>query len=103
MNPYTYIFVRQDLSKPQQIVQAAHAALVAGEKFHQPAPTNIVLIGVENQYDLLEVSQLLEYHRIEHTMFNEPDYDTGFTAIATKPLTDNRERKPLNKFKLLSD
>lgn len=36
---------------------------------------------------------------IEFEMFYEPDYDTGYTAIATRPLI-GKERKPLSKYTL---
>lgn len=98
-----YIFIREDLSKPQQIVQASHAALEAGFTFQKPkTTTHIVLIGTKNQAELRETAEYLERHGIEFEMFFEPDYDTGYTAIATRPLF-GKERRPLKRFQLLKE
>ena len=100
--PYMYIFIREDLTGPQRIVQASHAAHEAGHEFGKPddGSTHIVLIGIKTQECLLTAAQHLERHDIPYRMFHEPDYDTGFTAIATKPLI-GAERKPLRKFRTL--
>ncbi len=98
-----YIFVREDLSHPQQIVQASHAASEASFRFEKPEqPLHIVLCGVKDQHHLMNVAQYLGRHGIEFELFFEPDYDTGNTAIATQPLYD-QQRKPLRKFKLLQE
>jgi len=95
--------VRQDLSTPQQIVQASHAALEAGFRFQKPAETSfIVLIGAKSEHDLLKIADYLNRHQIDHEMFFEPDYNTGHTAIATRPLYGD-ERKPMRKFQLLQE
>lgn len=95
-----YIFIREDLTHEQQIVQASHAALEAGFRFDAPTETtHIVLIGAKDEMKLREIQLHLEDTRIEHEIFYEPDYDTGFTAIATRPLFGD-ERKHLRKFKL---
>lgn len=94
---YMYVWVREDLSAPQQIVQSSHASARIGELYH--SDTNIVLIGVDNENSLKQISCLLEDHEINSHMFFEPDIDQ-FTAIASEPLTGDR-RKPLRKFKLL--
>ena len=96
-NYYMYVFVKEDLSHPQQIVQAAHAAAKIGEKYH--GDTYIVLCGAKNEEHLDAISQHLERHSIDHELFFEPDID-GYTTIATAPLKGN-ERQPLRKFKLL--
>lgn len=98
--PYTYLFVRTDLSIPQLIVQASHAALEAGFRFARPDATpHLVLIGVNDQDQLKQTADYLGRHGIEFEMFHEPDYDTGYTSIATKPLF-GKERNPLKKYKL---
>lgn len=98
--PYMYIFIRKDLTVPQQIVQASHAALEAGFAYNQPAgSTYIVLISIKNQSDLTKVSDRLTSQGIDHQKFFEPDYDTGYTAIATRPLFGT-EREPLKRYSL---
>jgi hypothetical protein len=96
-----YIFVRQDLSQPQQIVQASHAAHEAGHDFGKAeGSTHIVLIGMPSQAKLLATADHLDTHNIPYKLFYEPDYDTGYTAIATQPLVGD-QRVPLRKFRLM--
>jgi hypothetical protein len=95
-----YIFIREDLTHEQQIVQASHAALEAGFQFSAPKETtHIVLIGAKDEDKLKQIQLHLIDNGIEHEIFFEPDFDTGFTAIATRPLFGD-ERIPLKKFKL---
>ncbi len=97
-NPYMYIFVREDLTPAQQIVQAAHAVDELNKE-HPHSPGNyMVLCGVDNHTDLLDTASYLNDQGIAHHMFFEPDVDS-FTAIATKPLKGS-DRKPLRRFKL---
>ena len=97
-----YIFVRKDFSLAQQIVQAAHVALEAGFRFEKPdSPTHIVLIGVPDESTLLVEHQRLELNGIECEIFHEPDDPiNGWTALATRPIYDKKERKLLNKHRL---
>jgi hypothetical protein len=96
-----YIFVREDLPHTYQIVQAAHATHHAGIRFGKTdLPTHFVLIGVKNQEAMLAAARFLEFHQIEFEMFHETDNDTGYTAIATKPLV-GEERKPMKRFQLM--
>lgn len=98
-----YIFIRQDLTKCQQIVQAAHATHQAGIRFGDTElPTHFVLIGVKDQNELLKTSQYLLQNGIEYEMFHEPDFDTGYTAIATIPLI-GEQRKPMRKFQIMKE
>ena len=56
-NPYTYVFIRKDLSPEQQIVQACHASLEAGFRFRQPETTSyLIVLGVDNFEELEEAS-----------------------------------------------
>jgi hypothetical protein len=96
--PYTYLFIRLDLEPARQIVQAAHAALEAGHAFGEHS--HLVLIGANSEQQLLNIAEHLTTHQIEFQMFHEPDYNTGHTAICTRPLTGD-ERKPLRKFSLM--
>lgn len=97
-NPYMYIFVRNDLSHPQQIVQAAHAVDEMNKEFPHDSGNYMVLCGVDSHADLLDTASYLTDQGIDHHMFFEPDVDS-FTAIATRPLT-GEDRKPLKRFKL---
>lgn len=98
--PYTYLFIRRDLSGPQQIVQAAHAALQAGNRFGPHS--HLVLIDITSEDDLYKAADHLEQHDIQFEMFHEPDYDTGHTAICTQPLAGEL-RRPLRRYKLMKE
>jgi len=95
--PYVYVFVRQDMSKEYQIVQACHACL---EVEKVPAETHLILIGVKNQLELLEVAEKLTAKAIGFEMFFEPDYETGHSALTTEPIYGAR-RLVFKKYKLL--
>lgn len=95
-----YIFIREDLDHAYQIVQAAHATHQAGIRFGSTQlPTHFVLIGAKNEMALEKIAMQLEELGIEFEMFFEPDHNTGFTAIATRPLYGD-ERKPFRKFNI---
>lgn len=52
-NPYMYLFIREDLSIPQQIVQTAHAVDELGKRIKGTAQTNhMVLFGVPDEAHL---------------------------------------------------
>ena len=84
--PYTYVFVRNDLSYAQQIVQASHATLEAGFRFEQPEDVSaIVLFPAANEKELFDRARLLRENGIEHHMFFEPDIGQ-YTAISTRAM-----------------
>ena len=98
-NPYVYLFIREDLSIPQQIVQTAHAVDELGKRIRNSDNTNFMcLFGVDNEAALQKVAEYLDRNGVEFEMFYEPDVDT-FTAIATVPLVGD-DRKIMKKFKL---
>lgn len=95
-NPYMYIFVRNDLTHPQQIVQASHSAYEMGKLAPVGCQPNVVLIGVSNEEELLSVEELLMRNDIPYHQFYEPDI-SGFTSISTAPVTGG-ERSVFKKF-----
>lgn len=97
-NPYMYLFVREDLTPSQQIIQAAHAVDELNKKYPHGPGNFMVLCGATNETDLCEVSELLSFEGIGHHLFFESDIDS-YTAIATVPLKGS-ERKPLSRFPL---
>lgn len=94
---YMYLFVRRDLSAPQQIVQSSHAAAYIGHRYH--GETSIVLCDVPDEAGLHKVSDYLAGHEIDHEKFFEPDIE-AHTAIATQPLMGDK-RRLLRKFSLM--
>jgi hypothetical protein len=67
--------------------------------FPEPGTPNIIVIGVPNQEALRHALTRLERHQIPHYAWGEPDYDYGFTAIATVPL-DQKQRAVLSNYRL---
>lgn len=93
---YTYCFVRKDIPMFAQLVQLGHACL------QRPAPdqvNNLILFEVKNEDHLVQTKAYLESRGIDAYMFYEPDYDMGYTAIATEPI-EGEDRKMFAKFNL---
>lgn len=82
---YFYNIVRSDLSLPQQAVQAAHSACMAGEAYGQSL-TSMVLLGIPDKEALESLASDLGEKGIDFKMFFEPDWDTGHSALCTEPL-----------------
>lgn len=82
-----YVFVRTDISVPQQAVQAAHAAYQAGCLFLKPEDIpSLILLGVDNKEALVETSKYLDKNNIKYYLFEEPHYNMGYSAIGTECL-----------------
>jgi len=100
-HPYTYIFIRTDLSPAQQLVQASHAALEAGFEFEKPSKTSsIIMLPAKDKSELYEIHDRLDRYGIKHKMFFEPDFEMGHSAIATEPIKDLKTRRIMSKYKL---
>lgn len=102
-NPeYCYVFVRQDLSKEQQLVQAAHATLVLGNKLKRSDVNELyfTVIGVPQLIDFVKVTKDLNAHGTKYESFYEPDQGNTLTAIATHPIPKDQRGK-LKDYKLL--
>jgi len=101
-HPYTYVFIRTDLSLAQQMVQLSHAALEAGKTLHgsDDPISSIIMLPAKNKAELHEIAQRLERYDIKYTMFKEPDFDMGHSAIATMPIKDMKTRRIMTKYNL---
>lgn len=98
MNPYMYLFVRDDLTAAQQIVQTAHAVDELNKKYPHGPGNYMVLCSAKSESELFNISRYLEQDNIVHEMFFEPDVNS-YTAIATQPLIGDL-RKPMKRFRL---
>ena len=97
---HVYVFVRNDLTNAQKVVQACHAVLeMTREHISDKQRHSIVVIGAKNEKKLHSIATELTLHDIKWRWFVEPDMNNTVTAIATEPLTDKREL--LKRFKLL--
>lgn len=95
-NHYVYLFIREDLSIPQQIIQTAHAVDDMNKSYPHESENYMVLCSVKDEERLFLISELLKDRNIHHETFFEPDIN-GHTAIATRPLK-GEERKILRNF-----
>ena len=101
---YTYVFVRQDLSPEYQLVQAAHATMVLGQKMpsnFDARKTYFTVIGVPNEWELKEVKRILNENGFPFEEFIEPDIGNEITAVATHPI-HWLKRKQLKNYSLLT-
>jgi hypothetical protein len=84
------------LSVAQQITQSGHAIYSLVRQYHPEFEIpNIVTIGVPDLAALKRVQKKLADYQIPHFSWIEPDFELGFTSIATIPLT--YEQKQLLK------
>jgi hypothetical protein len=84
----SYLVVRRDLPHSQQVVQSSHAAMAVGFAMSDPAePVHLAVLAVENQDELMKVVKELEKASWEYELFDEPDHNTGYTALCTYPRT----------------
>lgn len=99
---YVYIFVRQDLSNEQQLVQAAHVTLVLGSKLKHKDVSELyfAVIGIPQLSDFCGVMKDLHTHGTKYECFYEPDQGNTITAIATHPIKD-KDRGILLNYKRL--
>lgn len=96
------MWVRDDLTIAQQIVQAAHATHESGAAFGCSAECHLILFKVLNQGQLHEVMGICKENNIQYCAFNEPDPESeplGLTALCTEPIYGDG-RKLFKKFKI---
>lgn len=98
---YTYVVVREDLTRAQALVQVAHAAYEAARRFDLDGlATHLVAVTVKDQEGLLDFSERLKETGINHHVFFEPDDNMGESALATRPIQSNKERGLFKKLPL---
>lgn len=99
MTPYVYVAVRSDLTPAQQLVQAAHATQESGAQFGCPEHCHMVVFEVNGVDGLQKFCEVCARAGIQHTLFYEPDYDLGYTAACTEPIT-GATRSHFRRFQL---
>jgi hypothetical protein len=83
-----------------QIIQAAHATQEITKEIEHPERTcHFILFEAKDEQHLKDIKCKLDARDIKSHMFHEPDYDTGYTAIATEPIYGD-DRKFFRKFKM---
>lgn len=83
MSQRLYVLVRNDLPQSYKAVQAGHA--VAEWLLHDQTWRNetLVYLGVNDENELLDWKERLDYRNIKYVAFREPDIGNELTAIAT--------------------
>lgn len=106
---YTYVIVRKDLPVYYQIIQAGHAIQEMMLGLHElDSETNKIrknymcLLEVKNEQELMRAYSWIESCGINCHMFYEPDYETGYTAVASEPIPwdDVESRKVFDRFRM---
>lgn len=83
---YSYVLIRSDLSIEQQLVQAVHAGMKAvGEHGNLCPDTRLAVLAVRDRAHLLQCAGELADAGIAFSLFEEPDYAMGASALATAP------------------
>lgn len=86
--------VREDLTHPQQVVQACHAVIEAVQS--TPPETdkhpNVIICAVRDERRLLSLAARLARKGIAFQVFSEPDMDGQRTALATEVVYGDRRR-----------
>ena len=96
---YIYIALRSDLSRPQQSVQASHAAIEAARRFlnsYSEHPSIIVL----NMKDEKAIRKFRDNCPVEFAEFREPNIENQLTAIATCAIFGD-QRNYFRKYQLI--
>jgi len=99
---YIYMFIREDLSPEQKIVQIGHACYEAGKKFQDTnGISSMILLSAKDQDDLKRIADTIDGRGIEFYMFYEPDFGPmGYSALCTKPITERREQNFFRRWNL---
>lgn len=102
MKKTIYVFVRNDLSYSQKVVQTAHAVLESTRAYIEDDNRyKIVVFGAKSEAKLKAIMEEAASHEIRTVAFTEPDMQYQTTAIATEPLCDEK-RTVFARYKLLS-
>jgi len=98
--PYVYALIRRDIPFAQQLVQVGHAALEAGREHYRSDETaSFIVLEVPDRAALEAAAQRLSSLGIDHHLFFEPDFDMGYSALATRPVS-GKERQIFRRWPL---
>lgn len=102
---YVYVFIRTDLSLPQQCVQSCHSCIEASKAFHLEKlddHPSVIILDIKTEAKLTNVRNYLSSVGIKFVSFYEPDRDNELTSIATEPIFEDR-RRFFKKFQLIKE
>ncbi len=93
MSHRLYVLVRKDLPESYRAVQAGHAVAEWLLRDQTWRNETLVYLGVDNERDLFDWKDKLNYKNIKYAEFKEPDIGNQLTAIAA--LADGKIFKKL--------
>ena len=88
-----------DLSLPQQMCQAVHAAYESAFHLGEKSNPSVVICSVPDEAELLKAEHKLKLSGIRTVTFREPDLGDRATALSTEQL-DKGARKVLSRYPL---
>lgn len=97
---YIYVVVRKDIPVEDQMVQVGHACFDAGKKFGLKG-VHLVLLEVENVFDLHSLWDDMENAKIQYCQFWEDNlvtdylgfkHEMGYTAFCTQPISGKKRQ-----------
>lgn len=86
-----YVVVREDLSPGAQMAQALHAfrefieAHPKVERNWYKTSNTVVILGIENEKELIALKNMAITKNIAFSAFYEPDMDDALTAVTFEP------------------
>ncbi len=99
-----YVVVREDLTVPQQAVQACHAAIKASRSFLPETAIlnspNLVVCTIRDEESLKEMLEMVHRSGINACSFQEEDLNGETTAFATE-LISGEKRRVFRKCRLM--
>jgi len=93
MSQRLYVLVRNDLPQSYKAVQAGHAVAEWLLRDQTWRNETLVYLGVNDENELLDWKERLDFKNKKYTEFREPDIGNQLTAIAT--LTEGKIFKNL--------
>lgn len=95
------VLIRKDLPIERQMVQACHAASMAGHRFGGwEEDTRMALLAANDEADLMRACERLERMGIDFHLFHEPDHGIGHSALVSAPIAWKDARKALRAYPL---
>lgn len=98
------MFIRKDLSFPQQVVQSSHACIEAAKSFlvNEEEHPHLVVLGIKDEQQLYNSAKKLDQTGIRYRIFIEPDRNGEATSLATEPIS-GEQRRLFRSYRCLGD
>lgn len=95
------VIIRTDITLAQQMVQACHAASMAGHRFDGwKDDTRMALLAAKDLETLAGAADRLSKAGIDFHEFFEPDHDIGISALASAPIPWKKATRALRHLPL---